>query len=83
MSMTSEIIPELIKHIENTTLLNVIERANRNECDGNCEIRADRHVGICKVYSISKNGFPWGIFSYCEQAVKDDSDNFFDIEELI
>lgn len=46
------------------------KRAINNHCEGEC----DEHEGAVKVFRVydTKDGFDWGWFSYCENAVAED-----------
>lgn len=57
------------------------ERAKAGICDGDCERRSGKHIGKCRVVSVSEQGKSWGVFSYCEQAVADDRANSFNVVE--
>ena len=44
-----------------------------NECYGSCE----EHIGKIQYVNVkdSKDGYNWGEFYYCENAIKDDTEN--------
>jgi len=44
------------------------------QCEGACE----KHVGeVITVRVVGENGYNWGIFDYCEEAIADDIRNGF------
>ncbi len=55
----------------------VKNRAEINMCDGDCHNRYG-HSGGCKVYEVFDYADKsWGLFSYCDNAVKKDESNGF------
>lgn len=49
------------------------EKSLRGECEGGCE---EHHGQVKTVRVFDKNsGSDWGYFSYCEAAIKEDTEN--------
>lgn len=51
------------------------------ECQGNCEVSADGHVGVPQLVKIINHPIWSGLkFWYCQQAVRLDEKNGFELE---
>ena len=50
-----------------------------NSCMGDCE----EHLGEVKLFRVIDpiDNFDWGIYAYCEEAVKEDTRKGFNLEE--
>lgn len=59
----------------------VKSRAEINMCDGAC-YNDNGHDGKCEIYEVKDFwGKSWGLFSYCNNAVKVDRKKGFTVEE--
>ena len=66
--MDINIRKELDKYEETTK-----EKARLGECEGDC-VNHWGPVKCVRVYSL-KDGYDWGFFSYCSEAIETDTNN--------